>query len=497
MSSRVENHAMRIRFIDPRLFLAVALGVAGICLLAAPGSRPMFQMLRRGIGREIPPEALLWQEAAAGAETARSLTARAVFEAAAHRDPRPSLDRAVELDPEEPVWRLLRALYATGEPMMLRAGPGGIDALIEKLRRVEALDRDNAVPPFYRAILLISADRFQEAERALRESSSEPIWRSGLDLLNGVGPAVTADIYGNDLRRILAAARCQPMVSIRPAEEAVARYLSIFPGDRELERDERIERTLQISRLALLIRGSPSRTASEQRLSDQMLGHIRASAGLLPPGVELPEHQVIDRVIRAASPRAGYLHVLREQRNRLARSGMVALGGTYLWTLWWVGGLALLLYGIGALLFGFLPPGGLRYADESFLALRITRLIWIGGSGLGAVMLIGIALTQSATPSGMWSSAFRWLFERSVLVASGGALLALVLPYHWHRKGMLVQPLSVALQVMMVATGVMLVGYSAAIIPEVANIGGALQTWYSPPAELSLPLELAQFPIPM
>jgi hypothetical protein len=497
MSSSVENHAMRIRFIDPRLFLTIALGVAGVCMLAAPGSRPMFQLLRQGIGREIPPEALLWQEADAGPETAMTLTARAIFEAAAHSDPRPSLSRAIELDPDEPVWRLLHALYATGEPMMLRAEPEGIEPLIEELGRVEALDRGNAVPIFYRALLLISVDRFAEAERAIRKSSSEPLWRSGLDLLNGVGPAVVADIYGNDLRRIFAAARCQPMISIRPAEEAVARYLSIFPGDRELEIEVRIERTLQISRLALLIRGSRSRTASEQRLSDQMLGYVRASAGLLPPGVELPEHQVIDRVIRTVSPRAGYLHVLREQRNLLARSGMVALGGTYLWMLWWAGGLALLLYGIGALLFGFLPPGGLRYADESFPALRMTRLIWIGGSGLGAVMLIGIALTQSATPSGMWSSAFRWLFERSVLVAFGGALLALVLPYHWHRRGMVVQPLSVALQVMMVATGILLVGYSAAILPEIANIGGALQTWYSPPAELSLPLELAQFPIPM
>jgi hypothetical protein len=488
---------MRIRFIDPRLFLAIALAVAGICMLAAPGGRPLFQMLRQGIGSELSPEALLWPESEARPETASTLTARAIFEAAAHNDPRPSLDRAVRLNPEEPVWLLLRALYATGKPRMVSAGPAGVEPLIQELSRVETLERGNAVPIFYRAILLISADRFPEAERALRQSSSEPVWRSGLDLLNGVGPAVVAEIYGDDLRMIVAAARCQPMVSIRPAEEAVARYLSIFPGDRELDRDERIERTLQISRLALLIRGSPTRTATEQRLSDQMLGHVRASVGLLPPGVELPEHQVIDRVIRTVSPRAGYLHVLREQRNRLARSGMVALGGTFLWTLWWAAGFALFLFGIGALLFGFLPPGGLRYADESFLALRITRLIWIGGSGLGALMLIGIALIQSATPSGMWSSAFRWLIEQSVLVGFGGALLALVLPFHWHRRGMLVQPLSVALQVMMVATGVMLVGYSAAILPEIANIGGALQTWYSPPAELSLPLELAQFPIPM
>jgi hypothetical protein len=483
---------------DTRSLLLATLAVAVVAALATSGSEPVGELLRTGLRGRATPDELTAISAGQYGKTAEGLVARALYGAADGEDPRPWLDRAVRAEPDEADWRRIRLLYASGVPAMLMPGESGRDpdGMWSDLRILEREDPADALPRFLRAILLYETDRPDEGADAIDAASRLQRWNSGLDRLHGVATHAAASAFGRDLRMILGALDCDPMMSIRPAVRAVGAYLALAPDSGRLEPDERLARTVRIGRLALLIRGTPERTTAEQVLSDQMLGHVRSSLELLPEGSDGPDIRLMETAVRTASPRAGYLHVLREQRNRLARWSGATVSRVFVAALVWLGGLMLLVVGGLALVAGAVPVGHRTLPVGSPAAMHVTRFVWVGGTAVGLLLLFQLGTMPSSTLAATWTAGLRVLTERVVAVGIGGLLAALVISYLGHRRGLLHQPLAVTLQLLTVATAVAVIGTAAAAVPDIRTLGAALEGWYEPPAEVSLSTELNRPPLP-
>lgn len=483
---------------DTRTFLALALAAAALLPVAVPEGRLMLGLVRHGHTGPLSPDRLVdWdREAGRMADDPRFWAARAVLTAAAGEDPRPWWRQAAETGVADPVWLLLRVLHLSGEPLMVLA-PGIEDEAEALLVQAAAVEPGNAVPLFYRAVLAHQRGDRRGMAEALERAAGLGAWHSGLDHLNGVAAWLVGRVSGGDLGRVLVASQVTPMVGVRPAGEAVYDYLGLSPASPPVADAERVSRIRRVLRLALLVRGSPSRTWGDQLLSDLLLDHVRSAFDRLPDRILTGEdRRLFGLAIRTASARLPYLHTLQDQRDRLARNGMVALGGLHLALLWWLFGAGLLLVGLAALLKGLVPPGGLRNPAGGGPGSRMRALVWFGGLIIALVLAPATGWLQAVTPSGAWSSSLGWLTERFLVLVGVALLAALTTAWVAWRSGQVLMPVSAALQMLLVAAAVLALVTAAAVLPEVTTIGHSLEVWRTPPEELSLALQLELFPFP-
>ncbi len=489
---------MRRPILDPRAFLALALLAAALLLTVVPGGRLMLGLVRHAHSSPLSPDRLVdWDEEVEQlADDPRFWAARAVLAAATGQDPRPWWRQAAETGVSDPVWPLLRVLHLSGEPLMLLT-PGAEREAEALLEQATAADPGNAVPAFYRAVLAYQSGDRPGMARALEQAAALGVWHSGLDHLNGVAAWLVGQVSGGDVRRVLVASQTAPMVGVRPAGEAVYDYLGLAPTAPPVEDPERVDRIRRVLRLALLIREAPTRTWGDQMLVDMLLDQVRTAFDRLPDrSLAGEDRRLFGLAIQTAAARTSYLHTLQDQRDRLARTGMVALGGLHLAVLWWLLGMGLLVVGLAALVKGMVPPGGLGHPAGGGPGSRMRTLVWFGGLVIALGLAPATGWLQATTPSGEWSVALGGLGARFLVLAGLALLAALTTAWVAWRGGWVLMPVSAALQMLIVAVGVLVLVTAAAVLPEIATIGRSLEVWRNPPEGLSLALQLELFPFP-